>query len=428
MTKRTNTIWCCRARALAAAALAVSMAAGCDAGRDGDVGMLQVALQAAPADGLCLRLTVDGAETTVVKSFTLTSGQTSQFTLTQLPLGDVGIKGEAFGVACASVVAATPVTWTSDRVVVNLIPDFAPTLTLTLKKTARVNLGVDFVSSALIDEVKLGFQPQKVAAAPDGSVLVTTTPGLIMRASTPFDAKVVASTQGTPRFIATAADGTFFVSVVNGSNLVAPFTATGAAKATIAVPFTVGDLLVDGANTLWVGSTSSPQMARIATATTTPSAPLIFSVPGQAASGLALAADGSIRAVSQPNYILSIPASGPSATILSTGGAGSVRDLTVASDGALWIANTTGAIQKLVGTSMMQIPATAGPEVSIATSPKGVVVGLTGGQLLVGQPDGVLVMIPLPNNPTISSIAVAKNGKIWVTDVPRNRVLVVTLP
>jgi hypothetical protein len=169
-------------------------------------------------------------------------------------------------------------------------------------------------------------------------------------------------------------------------------------------------------------------MARIATATTTPSPPLIFSVPGQAASGLALAADGSIRAVSQPNYILSIPASGPSATILSTGGAGSVRDLTVASDGALWIANTTGAIQKLVGTSMMQIPATAGPEVSIATSPKGVVVGLTGGQLLVGQPDGVLVMIPLPNNPTISSIAVAKNGKIWVTDVPRNRVLVVTLP
>jgi hypothetical protein len=417
---------------MTAAALLAALT-GCDAGQgdagQGDVGMIQLALQAAPADGLCLRVTVDGAGTTVVKSFTLTAGQASQFSLTQLPLGDVGIKGEAFGVACASVVAATPITWTSDRVVVNLIPDFAPTLTLTLKKTARVNLGVDFVANAQIDEVKLNSQPQKLAAAPDGSVLVTTSSGQIVRASTPFDAKVIAATPGSPRFIATAADGTIFASV-NGANLIAPFTAAGVAKPTIPLALVVGDLLVDGANTLWVGSATTPQVARIATATTTPSAPLVFSVPGQAANGLALAADGTLRVVSQPNIVMSIPAAGPPHSVLAlvTSGGGFLRDLTVASDGALWLVGTTGVIQKLAGGVLTQIPANAAAEVSVATSPKGVVVGLTGGQLLVGQPDGVLVILPLPGAPTISSVAVAKNGKIWVTDVARNRVLVVTLP
>jgi hypothetical protein len=415
------------ARGLMAAALVASAAVGCDAGRGEDVGVLHVALQAAPADGLCLKLTIDAApDVTQVRSFTLTANQVSQFTLTQLPLGDVGIKADAFGVACASVVAATPVTWTSDRVVVNLIPDFAPTLTLLLKKTARVNLGVDFVANAQIDEVKLFGQPQKLAAAPDGTVLVTTTANQIVRASTPFDAKIVANTPGTPRFIATAADGTIFVSV-NGTTI-APFTAAGVAKATLAVPFTIGDLVVDPSNTLWVGSSSSPQFGRVGTATTTPSAPLIIPGPGQAVSGLALAADGTVRAVSQPNYILSLPAAGGSPTILSTAGAGNLRDLTVATDGALWLVGAMGTIQKLVGTAMISLPGTAAPEVAVATSPKGVVVSLAGGQLLVGQPDGVIIMLPLPGNPQVSSIAVAKNGKIWVTDQLRSRVLVVTLP
>jgi streptogramin lyase len=423
MTTRKKTIG---ARGLVAMAL-MAAAAGCGAGGTEDVGVLRVALQAAPADGLCLKLTIDAApDVTQVKSFTLTAGQASQFTLTQLPLGDVGIKGEAFGVACASVVAATPITWTSDRVVVNLVPDFAPTLTLLLKKTARVNLGVDFVMNAQIDEVKLSGQPQKLAAAPDGSVLITTTINQVVRASTPFDAKVVAATPGTARFIATAADGTIFVGV-NGSTI-APFTAAGVAKPTFTVPFTIGDLLVDPSNTLWIGSSSSPQYGRVGTATTTPSAPMIFPTPGQAASGLALAADGTVRAVSQPNYIMSLPAAGGSPTILSTAGAGNLRDLTVATDGALWLVGSMGTIQKLVGTAMIPIPGAAAPEVSLATSPRGVVVSLATGQLLIGQPDGLIIMLPLPGNPQVSSIAVAKNGKIWVTDVLRSRVLVVTLP
>jgi len=113
---------------------------GCGSlGESEDVGTIRVALQAAPADGLCLRLTVDHPSSglKIVQKLALTPNQPSQMQVGGLPTGSVGLLGEVFNVACGSITATTPLTWVSARVSITITPDVTQMVTLTLRKAGN---------------------------------------------------------------------------------------------------------------------------------------------------------------------------------------------------------------------------------------------------------------------------------------------------
>jgi streptogramin lyase len=318
------------------------------------------------------------------------------------------------------------VTWVADRTTVVLAPDYSPAVSLTLRRTGRVNVGVDFAAGATFEEVKLPSPPAKIVASGTSMLLSLPSVSQIWTASAPLDAKMFAFVNGQPRYLAVAADGTVLTATTASAQLV-PITAAGVPKAPIALPFTPSDLLVDAANTAWVASGTSANIVRVATATTTPGAVQNILTPGTITPGLALAADGSIRAVAQPNILLSLPANGIG--LMQVGTLNPVpRDLLVASDGTIWFTSTTGAgLAKWVsGVSSTVWP---GPgEGSLVSTSKGVVAGLANGQLALVMPTGGVQLIQLPDGAQVAGLGVSSTGKVWVADAVKPRAIVVTLP
>lgn len=422
-----------KSRKMVGALLALALG-GCAAGAapGEDVGTIQIALTVAPADALCLRLTLDfanGAPNLVTtKALSTTNAALNTVTLASLPLGEVGILGEAFNVACTAITPATPATWVADRQVATLVPDFSPAVALTLRRTGRVNIGVDFVAGATVDEVKLPAPSAKLAAA--GAAMLMTLPNYnaVWTATGPLDAKFLTSAALSPRYLAVAADGTIFVSTASPAQVLS-FTSAGVPKATMPLVniSAASDLLVDAANTLWVASSTTGYVDRFATATTTPSPALPIGTPASAATGLALASDGSLRLAGQPNMIYTLPAFGGSPI-------GSVivnpppRDVVFDAAGTLWFTSTTGAgLSKVVGTVSQTVwPGTG--EGSLVSTSKGIVAGLSNGQLVLVTPAGAVQLIQLPAGTTVSGLAVSSTGKVWVADASQPRALIVTLP
>jgi streptogramin lyase len=416
-------------RALLVGALLAAM--GCDgAGAREDVGSLSVALTVAPADALCLRLTLDfdnGAPNLVTtKTPSQTAATANAYTLANLPLGTVGITADAFGVACTSLTATTPATWVADRTTVVLAPDYSPAVSITLRRTGRVNVGVDFAAGATFEEVKLPAPPAKIVASGASMLLSLPTVSQIWTATAPLDGKLFAVVNGGPRYLTVAADGTVFTATI-GTTQVVPITSAGVLKAPIPLTLQPSDLLVDAANTVWVASFSTPQVVRIATATTTPGPAQVIATPGSATPGLALAADGSIRAVAQPNLLLSIPANGLGLTQL--GNLNPIpRDLLVASDGTIWFSSTMGAaISKVVGSASVNVFPGTGQGDLVSTS-KGIVAGIAGSQLALVMPSGGVQIIQLPDNAQVAGLGVSSTGKVWVADANKPRAIIVTLP
>jgi streptogramin lyase len=411
-----------------------------------DVGRIQLALQMAPADGLCLRLTVDQPSTTlkVVKMIGLTPNQASQTQVLGLPVGSVGLTGEVFNVACGSVVAASVLTWVSDRLPVTIAPDLTQTVTLTLRRAAKVNLGVDFVANPAIEEIKLAAAPIKIAAAPDGTMVLTmASSNAFWRVSTAFNLKLVttlpAAGSSQPRLITTAPDGSVLVTS-NSDQTLFILSGAGALKSTLSMPpLTVGDMVVDPAGVGWVGATNSSVIVRLTNIQgTMPVSAAPVTMPTTTTAALALGSDGLVRVGGAGGGAV-----GSIYSITSTGSVvGSTqrplqvipRDLVVTSDNTMW------AMAQVAGNNLFKVPvtanttavlsmATAPTEVAIVNTSKGVVVADSGGNLVLIKPDGVLQVIPLPGNAVATSLAVsAADGRVWA-GVPANpRLLVVTLP
>jgi hypothetical protein len=426
----------------AAIALAL-LAAGCGvpggSAEDENIGQVQLAIEIAPADGLCLRLTAEGDASglKVVKTVALTAGKASTAQVGGLPLGNVSFVGEVFGVACASVVATTPLTWLSDKQILTITPDTIPLLYLPLHKAAKVNVGVDFVSVAVVEYVNLPGIATKLAAAPDNSVYLVSG-GTVYHGTNTFDVNRFAGTPQPPRLVAVAADGTVLVTYSAGTttaHTLATFTPAGALKTTTPVGFQAAKMVVDSANTAWIGSATGPQVFRVATATTTPVTQLLTIGGATTAPGVAIAPGGTLRFTGAPGYVASYTAAGVSSGIV---GLPIVpKDLTVAADGSVWAVALSGGstgnqwVHLLTNgtTEVVYTGATtAAPDVAIVTTSKGVLVTQNTGNLGLLTPANGFQLVTLPDSAIITSLAVLPNGKIWAADSRRQRAFIVTLP
>jgi hypothetical protein len=110
-----------------------------------DVGVIQLAIAAGPPGAACLRVTVTGpAGTTAVRNLNLTPGTTTTGTLQGLPLGQVGVRAEAFGVTCTSVNAGSIPGWVSDPVSVVLTPGTPVAVKLVMQRAGQINITVDW--------------------------------------------------------------------------------------------------------------------------------------------------------------------------------------------------------------------------------------------------------------------------------------------
>lgn len=421
--------------------LAAGALAGCDTPPEGvaaeDVGSIQLALQSAPTDGLCLRLTVDQPSTTlkVVKLLTLTPNNPSQMQVGNLPVGSVGLVGEVFNVTCPSVTAATPLTWVSDRLAVTISPDLTQMVTLSLRKAGKVDLGVDFVADTQVEEIKVSLPVTALAGAPSGQMLMgLASSAQLWQLSTAFDMKSIATLLAAPGFIAVAPDGNI-AATVNSDTQLQVLTGAGALRSTLTLGFTAGGVVVDSTGTGWVSSTSAPRVMRVANvAGSTAPTMLAITTPTIVAPGIGLAADGTPRVgIGSPGSLLTLSAAGSIVSSLSTPIV--PRGIASLADGTLYIlgfntganvykVTTAGAISSVA--SMTTAPTTA----TIISTPKGVVFAPTSGGLsLIKTAASSPQSIRLPGNAVISNLALsAADGRVWASDSATSRLLVVTLP
>ncbi len=109
---------------------------------DGE-GQISLALVQAPADASCLQVTVDGYRQ-VVRSFSLTPGETTVYRLSSLPTGLAMVSAKAFAVPCASVNPGVDPNWLTDQPVAVQIGTSSTHVLLRLIRNGRISIGVDF--------------------------------------------------------------------------------------------------------------------------------------------------------------------------------------------------------------------------------------------------------------------------------------------
>jgi hypothetical protein len=122
--------------------------AACGAGEAGDesetTGEAVAAISEVPADVSCITIDVEGSRL-VTQRFDVTPGESSAFSMTGLPVGDVIFKGSAHPVACANVTTASVATWISDPTPATLTAGGPATaVTLQLKRNGQATVGVSF--------------------------------------------------------------------------------------------------------------------------------------------------------------------------------------------------------------------------------------------------------------------------------------------
>src|SRR5262245_37940155 len=98
---------------MAAAAVAVSCSGRNNQDGETESGSIQVAITHAPADGACLKLSVSGSRI-VKKSFDLTPGQSTTFTLDRLPVGIATVDASGFTQRCSNVLDTTVPAFVSE--------------------------------------------------------------------------------------------------------------------------------------------------------------------------------------------------------------------------------------------------------------------------------------------------------------------------
>ena len=133
--------------ALLAGGLAGS-ALACSAGVEppsGEVGTAQAAIANVPNDGTvaCISITATGSfETT--RSFDVSPGQSTVFTLSGIPIGTVRFDGAAFATPCAVVTPGSTPTWVSAPVLTTVAVGSTTLVTLAMQPASAVGVGVEF--------------------------------------------------------------------------------------------------------------------------------------------------------------------------------------------------------------------------------------------------------------------------------------------
>lgn len=121
-----------------------------DGGGDAEGGELTIAITQAPADGYCIRVTVDGSRL-VQREVALQPGQSTVFTLNGLPTGPALVSGETYGVSCDLLTEQHVAGWTADPVGVTLSPQ-GSSVTLHMRRSASLNLAVDYEEDVCLSD------------------------------------------------------------------------------------------------------------------------------------------------------------------------------------------------------------------------------------------------------------------------------------
>jgi len=117
-------------------------------GGTNDVVLIQAELTGVPTNAKCVRFTSVAASSTFQQSFTVTTGDAgTTLNLTGLPYSQaLTVAADAFNVACTSVVATTPITYSSDPQPAGpLAPGDTQLLSFVLKPTSNATGTVDFL-------------------------------------------------------------------------------------------------------------------------------------------------------------------------------------------------------------------------------------------------------------------------------------------
>jgi hypothetical protein len=111
-----------------------------------DVGVIQLAVSAAPGGVGCLRVNVAGATRTATRTLAVTPGVAVNATLSGLPSGAVTITADAFAESCAAVTASAVATWVGDPIAVTLSAVPVP-VQLVMRQNGRISLSVEWDTS-----------------------------------------------------------------------------------------------------------------------------------------------------------------------------------------------------------------------------------------------------------------------------------------
>ncbi|MBC8131845.1 MAG: hypothetical protein H7X95_02605, partial [Deltaproteobacteria bacterium] len=157
-------------KTLATIVTSASLLAACDgspsgtAAAPGDdlLGVIELALENAPNDVACLRVTIEGTRNTT-RLFDLRPGLSTTFRVDRLPVGRIVVDGQAYAAACASLpspigAAAGDALFVAEAPVpARVDPIDVAKVSLRLIRNGRVSIGVDF---------EPGTSPYLIPAAP----------------------------------------------------------------------------------------------------------------------------------------------------------------------------------------------------------------------------------------------------------------------
>jgi hypothetical protein len=116
-----------------------------------DFGVAHIALSQAPSDASCLLVSAVGARS-VLKRFSLASGQEASLEMAGLPLGDVQFSASAFAEPCDSA-SSTDATWVSDLVSATIVRGEVAQVKLTMHRNGRASVSIDFCDADLQSDV-----------------------------------------------------------------------------------------------------------------------------------------------------------------------------------------------------------------------------------------------------------------------------------
>lgn len=148
-------------------------------GNPSDVGSIELTITNTPAAPACLKVSVAGSARTVNKSFDLSPGQSTVFTVKGLPVGIAQVTAEAFGFACANLPLDASATYVLEAPVsVRIDATDVVKVLLKLVRNGRLLVEVDFEASQQAHNVPvlpgalvkpLFTVGESVNAKPDGS-------------------------------------------------------------------------------------------------------------------------------------------------------------------------------------------------------------------------------------------------------------------
>jgi streptogramin lyase len=401
-----------------------------------DVAAIQLALTAPPAGVSCVRVVVESTGTSrkATRLLSVSGGQVPTGPITGLPLGPVTITADAFSESCGSVGSSTVPTWASEIVTATLVSGQTPWISLVLRPAGRARVGIDFdtTSRTETEEFSLnGVGPaQRVAVRSNGQVYFTARAAGVVGKLNPSSAAVTVLWRGAgePVSLAVAESGDLWVATYAGQ--VMHFNSSGTLVATVPVlgPTLPRQVAVAPNGDAWVAG-AVPRLARIQGATVRE-----FPLPGGTGHGkLVVGSDGLVRTTVDLSVVVLDPATGQTQlqTLINP-----PDELVRASDGSTWTLDVSGRELSRIAPDG-SVLATGG----FTPSPDANLVALPDSSVVMTQPtagrlqrstfaDGhfASTVYGVGNAVMPGGIALAPDGRLWVTDYYGDRIFAVRLP